>query len=124
MFSSIATGIALEAAKRILIPEIAKALAPDSVPVANRDVGRVADAVADQLAPQMVNKANAEPWYQSRVTWGALVSIGTGIGALTGIAVSPQDAELIIGVGVALGTAIGGGITLYGRWKAKKPIGQ
>lgn len=124
MFGKIATGIAFEAAKNLILPEIIKALTPDDVPVAPQNVGQVAEAVANRIAPQMVNKANAEPWYQSRVTIGALVSIGTGVAALFGIAVSPADAELIIGVGVAAGTAIGGAITLYGRWAAKKPLGQ
>ncbi|AKR54335.1 hypothetical protein XM25_00640 [Devosia sp. H5989] len=96
----------------------------DDVPVADHDVKQVADAVAEKIAPIIVNEANAEPWYQSRVTIGALVSIGTGIAALFGVIVSPQDAELIIGIGVAGGTVIGGLITLYGRWKAKKPLGR
>ena len=94
------------------------------MPVANRDVGKVAEAVAAELAPQIVNKANAEPWYQSRVTIGALVSIGTGIAALAGYTLSPADLEQIIVVGTAAGTAIGGALTLWGRWVAKKPIGQ
>lgn len=124
MFGKLATGLAIEAAKNFILPEIIKALNRDDVPVAPRDIGPVSEAIAREIAPTVMHKANAEPWYQSQVTIGALVSIGTGVLALFGIAVSPQDAELFIGVGVAAGTAIGGAITLYGRWKAKKPIGQ
>lgn len=118
------SSIAIELAKNLILPEIVKVLKQGDVPVAPHNVGAVAEAVAKQIAPRMAHEANAEPWYQSRVTLGALVSIGTGVAALFGIAVSPADAELIIGVGVAAGTTIGGALTLYGRWKAKKPIGQ
>lgn len=120
MLGSLATSVARD----LILPEIIKVLRREDVPVAPHNVGSVAEAVAKQIAPQMAHEANAEPWYQSRVTIGALVSIGTGMLALFGIALSPADTELIVGVGVAAGTAIGGGITLYGRWKAKKPIGQ
>lgn len=120
MFSS----IAIEIAKNLILPEIAKVLRRDDVPVAPRDIGVVSEAIARQIAPQIAHEANAEPWYQSRVTWGALVSIGTGIAALAGYAISPDDLEQIIVIGTAGGTLIGGLTTLYGRWKAKKPIGQ
>lgn len=72
---------------------------------------------------QATHATNAEPWHQPRVTIGALVSMGAGAAGLFGFALSPQDAETIFGVTMALGTAAGGVLTLYGRWVAKKPIG-
>lgn len=120
MFSS----IAIELAKNLVLPEIVKVLKQGDVPVAPHNVGAVAEAVAKQIAPRMAHEANAEPWYQSRVTWGALVSIGTGIAALAGYTLSAADLEQIIVIGTAAGTAIGGVLTLWGRWIAKKPIGQ
>jgi len=111
-------------AVQIVLPVILKELLKPGTPVSNFDAPMVAQKTAEAIAPMLVNQANAEPWYQSRVTWGALVSIGTGLATLAGFAVAPEDAELVIGIGMAGGTLIGGLLTLYGRWKAKKPIGQ
>lgn len=116
--------IAVTLAKDLILPEIVKALQRDDVPVSNRNAPAVAEAIAERLAPQMVNKANAEPWYQSRVTIGALVSIGTGVLALSGIILTPEDTALIVSMATSIGAVAAGGLTLYGRWKAKKPIGQ
>lgn len=112
------------AAIQMALPLILKKLLDPNVPVADAQARQVASAAAEAVAPLIVNKANAEPWYQSRVTWGALVSIGTGLATLAGFTIAPQDAELIIGVGMAAGTVVGGALTLWGRWAAKKPIGQ
>lgn len=114
----------LATAVQMALPLILKRMLDPNVPVADAQARQVASAAAEAVAPLIVSKANAEPWYQSRVTWGALVSIGTGLATLAGFAVAPEDAELIIGIGMASGTLVGGAITLWGRWKAKKPIGQ
>ena len=120
MSASVITSIATS----VLLPIIERTLRRDNVPVDNRVAPQVARDLANDLAPVLVNKTNNEPWYQSRVTWGALVSIGTGLGTLLfGVMWQPQDAELIIAIGTAAGTVVGGGITLWGRWKARKPIG-
>jgi len=79
--------------------------------------------VVKEIVAKATHATNSEPWYQSRVTIGALVSMGAGAAGLFGFAVSPEDAEAIIGITMAAGTAVGGAITLYGRWVAKKPIG-
>lgn len=120
MFST----IALEVAKNLILPEIVKVLKQGDIPVAPHNVGTVAEAVAKQIAPRMAHEANAEPWYQSRVTIGALVSIGTGVLALSGIILTPEDTALIVSMATSVGAVAAGGLTLYGRWKAKKPIGQ
>lgn len=115
---------ALTLAFNMILPSVIEALKRDDVPMPQADAVRVAEQVAAKVAPVIVSQANQEPWYQSRVTWGALLSIATGIAALFGIVISPEDIELFIGIAMAAGTVIGGAITLYGRWKAKKPIGQ
>lgn len=116
--------LAVTLAKDLILPEIIKVLKQQDVPVAPHNVGKVADAVAARIAPQMVHEANAEPWYQSRVTIGALVSIGTGVLALSGIFLTPEDTALIVSMATSIGAVAAGALTLYGRWKAKKPIGQ
>ena len=114
----------LSAAAQSILPLIMRELLNRNVPVDNADAPLVAHRVAEALAPVIINKANAEPWWQSNVTWGALVSIATGLLALAGYTLAPEDVDQIIIIGTAGGTAIGGLWTLYGRWKAKKPIGQ
>lgn len=111
-------------AMQIVLPVILKELLKPGTPVDDYDAPLVAQKAAEAVAPLLVNQANAEPWYQSRVTWGALVSIGTGLATLAGFAIGPDDVEQIMVIGTAGGTLVGGLLTLYGRWKAKKPIGQ
>ncbi len=76
---------------------------------------------AEKLAPILVNNNNQEPWYKSRVTWGAIASVLTGVGTLTTMVVnrdfSPDTAY------IALGSIGGGVLTLYGRWMARTPLG-
>lgn len=101
------------------------ALRPD-VPVPDA----VADIVAAKLAPavlatpELQHLANEEPWYRSRVTWGAIISTAIPILGAVGIATDWIDPDEAAALGVALGTAIGGAVTLYGRWKARRPIGR
>lgn len=111
-------------AVQTLAPIILKELLKGDAPVHPNNAAEVAQAAAEAAAPVLVNKTNSEPWYQSRVTWGALVSIGTGLATLFGYSIAPQDAELILVIGMASGTFMGGAITLWGRWAAKKPLGQ
>lgn len=110
--TTIATGILDEVFKR--------ALKPATHQEASR-APQVAYEAAKELAPVLVNLTNNEPWYQSRVTWGAVAAILSGLGTAAGL-VSAGDwsPELWL---AALGS-VGGGIgTLYGRWVAKKPLG-
>lgn len=86
----------------------------------------LAASVAKEVEPIIAHATNQEPWYQSRVTWGALISIASGALALTGASsglISAEDMALFTEAGLAVGTVLGGGLTLYGRWRAKKPIG-
>ncbi|GAB4068356.1 hypothetical protein KHC28_15610 [Ancylobacter sonchi] len=78
-------------------------------------------AVRDALA-RLDHRTNAEPWYQSRVTLGALVALVGGLYALAlDIADgSPPSVEAL----TSQLTAILGAVTvLYGRWRARKPLG-
>lgn len=77
---------------------------------------------AEKLAPVLINQNNQEPWYRSRVTWGAVAAILSGLATIiTQITGGDPNLEVIF----AAITAIGGGITtIWGRWGAKAPIGQ
>lgn len=85
----------------------------------------VADQVIEEVrrSPEVQHATNNEPWYQSRVTWGAIISGAAGFAGAFGFAFSPEDVDVIVGAVTAAATIIGSAVTLYGRWKAKKPIG-
>lgn len=84
----------------------------------------VAAAVVDKVTPIILHATNNEPWYQSRVTLGALLSILTGALGAAGVATDWIDPDQIIALVLAIGPVLGGMVSLYGRWKARKPIGS
>ena len=74
-----------------------------------------------EAAEVIVNQTNNEPWWQSRVTWGALAAILGGLGTMAGL-VSSRDFSP--GLWFTSLSSVGGGFgTLYGRWVARKPLG-
>ena len=83
-----------------------------------RDAPAVAEAVTQKLAPVIAHATNTEPWYQSRVMWGAILAAAAPVAVALGLDISWIDSETL----AALGAAVGAGITLYGRWKARKPL--
>lgn len=98
---------------------------PDTKAVA-ADRPVITEAVLKQVAPIVAHATNSEPWYQSRVTWGAILA---GVAGLLGV-VGKADllpAELqgqIIDGLIAAAPLISMGVVLYGRYVAKKPIGS
>jgi hypothetical protein len=89
-----------------------------------RDVSHTAEKVIANVVPMVEHVTNQEPWYQSRVTWGAIVSTAIPILGAFGVATDWIEPDEAVAFGVALGSLIGGVITIYGRWRAKKPLGQ
>lgn len=83
-----------------------------------------ATAVTKEVAAVVINQTNQEPWYQSRVTWGALGSILLPILGVVGVTTDVITLDEFVALGLAAGTTVSGLLTLYGRWVAKKPIGQ
>lgn len=93
----------------------------------------VQDAVAATVAakltpavlatPELQHAANAEPWIQSRVTIGAIITLiagsyGLGMDFLDGV---PPAVDAFAG---QVGAIVGAGVTLYGRWIATRPLGR
>lgn len=62
-------------------------------------------------------------WYQSRAVWGALIAIGSGVAALYGYHIAPQDQQTLIELLSALTSTVGGLIALIGRVLATHQIG-
>lgn len=90
------------------------------------DVPRVAAGVIQAVAPLVQHATNAEPWYQSRVTWGVIVAgVSTIAKPLVGeLPISAEQTVDIVNALATAGQAFGFGLTLYGRWRAKRPIGR
>lgn len=84
----------------------------------------IAEAVVRQVVPTVLHETNNEPWYQSRVTIGAIVSIAIPLLGLFGVSTDVINGDELTAILLAAGSAVGGAITLYGRWKARKPIGS
>lgn len=89
------------------------------------DAAAVSQQVQAEIAsdPVVQHVTNTEPWYQSRVTIGAIVSIVIPLLGLIGISTDVIDADMLTRVLTAAGVVIGGLFTLYGRWVARKPLG-
>jgi hypothetical protein len=103
---------------------LAEAAADQRTKMSGEDIPTASQRVMDELEPTLMNLANQEPWYRSRVTIGAIISISVPILGAFGIATDWIDLEQATTIGIAIGTAFGGMLTLYGRWKARKPIGS
>ena len=107
-------------------------LGMDDIPVPNSQAPviarqvqeRVEAVVRREVAPQIEHLTNSEPWYRSRVTWGVIVSMGSSALGIAGLSVDSADSAMLVEMGMAAGAFIGGAITIYGRWRARKPIGR
>lgn len=105
---------------------VARAAALPSTDTTITDAPAVTNKVLTELGPVLANATNSEPWYQSRVTWGVIIAALATI-AKPFIGELPIDVAQTADIANALATAgqgVGFALTLYGRWKAKKPIGS
>lgn len=87
------------------------------------DAGQVASKVLTEVAPIVAHVTNTEPWYQSRVTWGAIIAVAGPLLSVLGVSSDILDPDLAVSISTAVVSVVGGALTLYGRWKARKPIG-
>ena len=88
--------------------------------------GATSAALVDALRhdPAVLHALNAEPWYRSRVTLGALLSMLAPVVGLFGVELSSASQEALIALAIALGGVVGPALTLYGRWIATRPLGR
>jgi hypothetical protein len=81
-------------------------------------------AIIDALTPvidAILHSTNNEPWYQSRVIWGQIITAGGLAATGFGVTLNASTQELLVALAVPVAGIV---VTLYGRLKAKKPIGQ
>jgi hypothetical protein len=97
-------------------------IASPQTTVTSAEAPAVRQEVANAVAPVIEHLTNNEPWYQSRVTWGAVFAILGGIATIgTAAANGETNAEVYTTAGMSI---LGGLGTLYGRWAARKPLGS
>jgi hypothetical protein len=102
---------------------IASIIADPKVPAQSAAVAPIVDGL-DVILQQILHSTNNEPWYTSRVTLGALLGIvGTVLLAFFNIDFNADAQKMALDLIVAALPVAGGLLTLYGRWKAKVPIG-
>ena len=107
-----------------IVAGVKAAAASPSNDLKKPDVVAVARQVADEVIPTVLNATNNEPWYQSRVTLGALLAAVAGVLGIFGFAFPDEMQGKVLDLVIALGPILGAGLALYGRWAAKKAIGQ
>ncbi|MDW9447219.1 hypothetical protein GOA58_05895 [Sinorhizobium meliloti] len=95
-----------------------------AVPAQPAAAGPIIDAVTNRIAPEIIAATNNEPWWQSRVTLGAILAAAAGVLGIFGYAFPAEVQGKVIELIIALGPVIGGAIALYGRWAARRPIGE
>jgi hypothetical protein len=111
---------------------IRDAAADPTVPLEPSDASAIEEDLAVRLgadprlreaADHLAHATNHEPWYQSRVTWGAVVAGAASVASAFGMVLGPDDRDLLVGVLTAAGGLFGAALTLYGRWIARRPLG-
>jgi hypothetical protein len=70
----------------------------------------------------MGNTRNYKGLFASRTVWGGLIALLAGVLGVFGISMDDATQQAAIEVGLALGSAIGGAVAIYGRIKASKRI--
>jgi hypothetical protein len=102
---------------------VAEAVTRPEVPGDMRSVDPITESVMEEVQPRIDHLTNAEPWYQSRVTWGAIIIILTRLLAHFGYKIPEELHGAILDLIIAFGPYFGAGVALWGRWVSKKPIG-
>ncbi|WP_185982970.1 hypothetical protein [Aureimonas mangrovi] len=103
---------------------VQKAASSPSIQIDYPAIAPVANRVAAELTPIVDHLTNNEAWYRSRVTWGVLVAaVCTLVKPVTGELFDAAQTVEIVDALTSGGQLFGFGLTLYGRYIAKKPIG-
>ncbi|WP_037437178.1 hypothetical protein [Sinorhizobium fredii] len=107
-----------------IIGAVVSVVGNPAVPAQPGAVSPIVDAVTSKILPEIINATNNEPWYASRVTLGAILAASAGVLGLFGYAFPAEVQGKVLDLIIALGPVIGGALALYGRWAARKPIGE
>jgi len=61
-------------------------------------------------------------WYESKAVWGGAVALVCGVAGMFGFSVAESDMASLEQALLAIGSAVGGIIAIYGRLRAKTEI--
>lgn len=106
-----------------VVAGVLKAIKNPDTSAAMRDRPAITDAVLDQVVPIVVNATNAEPWYQSKVTIGAVLTLVTA-GYALGLDFADGTPPDVNSFSAQMGTIAGALVVLWGRWLPGKPLGS
>jgi choline-glycine betaine transporter len=97
-----------------------------SKPEVRADISAVPAIVAalTPLIDAIVHSTNTEPFYRSRVFWGSLISLLAVVLGAFGIVFPAELQGTVLTIVMAALPLVGGILALYGRFKAKKPLGS
>lgn len=110
-----------EVRKAIASPVVPLQSTASDTPMAAREV---AGAIVQKAAPVVEHLANREPWYQSRVTWGAIITAIGSIAAIFGYSYTAEAQLATLNVVMFVAPPlVGAALTLWGRYVARKPLG-
>lgn len=96
----------------------------DSVDASISSASEITEAVAKNVVPMVIHETNSEPWYQSRVTIGAIIIIISRLLAHFGYAIPEELHGAALDLVIAFGPYLGALFALWGRWISKKPLGN
>ncbi|GAB4073249.1 hypothetical protein KHC28_24025 [Ancylobacter sonchi] len=99
-----------------------QAIANSASGLGGADAAVIAKEVAKETAAVVINQTNNEPWYQSRVTLGALLVLVGGLYSL-GLNFADGSPPSVDSLTSQLTAIVGASTVLHGRWVAKKPVG-
>lgn len=109
-------------AKEIVDKTLDKLAASPSIDLTEASAKEMKPAIIKEMSSVIAYQTNQEPFYQSTVTIGAVITLVTGGYALGYDFLDgsiPTPAEF----GPAAGPVVGALIVLWGRWVQKKPLG-
>lgn len=113
--------------KTQLTSQVAAAVATTvAKPEVKADLSAV-PAIVNALGPiidQIVHSTNSEPFYQSRVFWGAILGLLATILGIFGVSFPSELQGTVLTIIMAALPLVGGILALYGRFKARKPLGS
>lgn len=111
-------------ASEVVTKTLDKLAADPNVNLSEASADKMKSAVTKEMTSVIVNQTNQEPWYQSRVTWGAILAGVSGALAVFGYQLPAEVQGKILDGIIAAGPLVSMAVVLYGRWVAKKPIGE
>ena len=110
--------------RKLVTKAVSSAAASPNLAIQQSDVPAVSERVVAEVAPAIEHLTNTEGWYKSRVVWGVLIAAASTVAKpIAGEVFDAVQTQDIVDAFAAGGQLFGFGLTMYGRWIAKKPIG-